>query len=578
MLLRFFVVLILISSSFRASAQYQSLLHKSFAERYVALDTSFYNKKIMQLDSAAMFAALKKMAVFAKANHDEELLLETCLMKNLYDMVGPQQNHRRGEVRMLELREIADNKKILHLQIRTREKLGYYYFHIAHNYGPAFENYLRAFELVKNVPTEDYPEKQELIANIGSAYFNFGDNINARKYYAIAQQVPASYKKRFPINLQNTLGLIYRAEHKYLQADKYFRKAFGMAQTNHDSTWMGIAAGNLGISYFHQQKFQEAIPLLALDVRQSILANEIDNALSSLIFLIKINQMRNNLAEVARQVDKARKLLPSTGSPQFHLRELYPIMANLQVAKGNYYLAYRYTDSAGMMKDSLYNRRNASLLAGTEKKIEIEKYLAQVERLEAQEKFRDLWLLSLLVGLLLLIVIAYLIINRQRLLHRQKQLQLQAEKESVELELREATLKLNDFTNRIREKRKLIEHFEAELNKNQTVTINSDSETNNEVLLQLQQATILTDQQWEDFRQAFEKVHKGYMQRLKEKIPGLSPAETRFMVLSKLGFSNKEMAATLGISTEAIRLTRHRLRKKLVLPKAQSLEELVESV
>lgn len=50
------------------------------------------------------------------------------------------------------------------------------------------------------------------------------------------------------------------------------------------------------------------------------------------------------------------------------------------------------------------------------------------------------------------------------------------------------------------------------------------------------------------------------------------------MTLAKLGFSNKEMAASLGVSPQAIRVTRHRLRKKLHLPEEGSLDELVDSI
>jgi len=38
------------------------------------------------------------------------------------------------------------------------------------------------------------------------------------------------------------------------------------------------------------------------------------------------------------------------------------------------------------------------------------------------------------------------------------------------------------------------------------------------------------------------------------------------------------MAASLGVSPQAIRVTRYRLRKKLHLPEEGSLEELVSSI
>jgi DNA-binding CsgD family transcriptional regulator len=94
----------------------------------------------------------------------------------------------------------------------------------------------------------------------------------------------------------------------------------------------------------------------------------------------------------------------------------------------------------------------------------------------------------------------------------------------------------------------------------------------------LQKHTILTNQEWEHFRSLFEKVHSGYLQRLKEKLPDLSPAEIRFMTLAKLNFSSKQMADTLGIGTDAVRMMRYRLRKKLNLNEEGSLEELIANI
>jgi DNA-directed RNA polymerase specialized sigma24 family protein len=99
-----------------------------------------------------------------------------------------------------------------------------------------------------------------------------------------------------------------------------------------------------------------------------------------------------------------------------------------------------------------------------------------------------------------------------------------------------------------------------------------------EALSQLRRSAILTDEDWESFRENFDKVHTGFLIRLKAKIPDLSPAETRFLALAKLQLSNKEMAALLGVTADAMRLTRFRLRKKLNLTEDGSLEELVNSI
>ena len=91
-------------------------------------------------------------------------------------------------------------------------------------------------------------------------------------------------------------------------------------------------------------------------------------------------------------------------------------------------------------------------------------------------------------------------------------------------------------------------------------------------------SAILTDEHWEEFRGRFEKVHGGYLLRLRTKLPDLSPAETRFMALAKLQLTNKEMSGILGVSPDSIRMMRHRLRRKLNLDEDGSLEEMINSI
>jgi DNA-binding CsgD family transcriptional regulator len=78
-------------------------------------------------------------------------------------------------------------------------------------------------------------------------------------------------------------------------------------------------------------------------------------------------------------------------------------------------------------------------------------------------------------------------------------------------------------------------------------------------------APILTDADWEKFKQYFNSVYPDFVLALKTKSPKLSSAELRLVMLAKMGLSTKESAAMLGISIDAVKKGRYRLRKKLNL-------------
>jgi DNA-binding CsgD family transcriptional regulator len=216
-----------------------------------------------------------------------------------------------------------------------------------------------------------------------------------------------------------------------------------------------------------------------------------------------------------------------------------------------------------MVKDSLARKFNAMQMARAMQRVELEKYATELNLLETEKKLK-IWERNILVVVLIsLIGLSGYIYRKQRMYVQRKQ----AELLRAEKELKDASAQLDLFTRNISEKNMLIE---AMLRQNQGMQ--------GEAFDQLKQKTILTEEDWQKFQELFEKVHGGYLNRLKEKLPGLSPAETRFMTLSKLGLNNKEMAATLGVGPDAVRQYRSRLRKKLQLPEDGSIEELVNSI
>lgn len=156
---------------------------------------------------------------------------------------------------------------------------------------------------------------------------------------------------------------------------------------------------------------------------------------------------------------------------------------------------------------------------------------------------------------------------------KQIQLGLQEKKtKEIKVQSEEALIKsraeLESFKNRLVEKTRQIELLE-----NTNIAQLSSSDLEN-----LRTNSILTESDWTNFKNLFEKVHAGYLARLKNQFPDLTFGEIRFIVLIKLALNNKEMAACLGVSVGAIRTMKSRLLKKLDLNEHESLEHLIDLV
>ena len=86
---------------------------------------------------------------------------------------------------------------------------------------------------------------------------------------------------------------------------------------------------------------------------------------------------------------------------------------------------------------------------------------------------------------------------------------------------------------------------------------------------------INNDNNWEQFKNYFEDVHKDFNSKVMNNYPKVSTNDLRLMSLLKMNLSSKEIANILNISIEGVKKARYRLRKKLNLSTEESLQELV---
>ncbi|MBU1820535.1 MAG: hypothetical protein KKG00_03350 [Bacteroidetes bacterium] len=175
-------------------------------------------------------------------------------------------------------------------------------------------------------------------------------------------------------------------------------------------------------------------------------------------------------------------------------------------------------------------------------------------------------------------------------LSREKQQILTNQNERLEKQVRARTAELNQTmeTLRLTQKEQLRQLQENIRQKDQLIAILEDSENNYmadmstdvrmKLLTNLRHSVLLTDESWDNFVLLFERVNAGFFDRLRHKYPDLTPAEVRFMALSRLAYSGREMANMLGVSEGAIRQYRSRIRRKLALPDTEEVEKIAYTV
>jgi DNA-binding CsgD family transcriptional regulator len=544
------------------NAQYRHLLHKTHAER-TALLVNTYQDELLHEDSAIIFRKIDAIKKLAVDNADEDLLMEAALLRAHFFYYRSNQPQLVLSV-LDSLKEEGIKRKKVWLQALAENMMALYNFNQLKQYQLGFEHHQKVYSLIKDLRPEDFPHKQHCLSQMAYEYYFFRDFRESLLYNleALRAGTPEAYRSFFSsLDIMNTVGLCYQQLGILDSAEYYFRQTILEAKQNNKPAWEGIASGNLGNNYFLRKNYEEAVPLLQKDVAIAVAAEDWGLASGSLMVLAQISLARNDITAAKQYLPAAQDYVYRSAQYE-RLQNLYPLLSKFYAQLQQPGRAAMYLDSAIFVRDSVSRKLNALQMLRAKQKVAMEQYRAQMEVIESQKKISLLERNILISVVLLMMAVAVLFYIQQRRRSAQQQEQIRKGRE----ELADAAAQLQEFARNISEKNALLQMLQ------QNIT------GDNELLEQLQQSTILTDKDWEHFRRLFEKVHAGFLSRLKEKIPGLTPAETRFIALSKLDLSAKEMAAMLGIGTDAIRQYRSRLKKKLHLEEAHILNEMVAGI
>lgn len=439
-----------------------------------------------------------------------------------------------------------------------------------------FENMHRGYRMLEEKGLFSNPATYIALIMVGDAHYTFKDYDEAYSIFRrIVEDPQALASGAAGYSALNTAAMAYQKMMKYDSATIIFDLARESAIKAGLSFWVTLIDGNKGHNYYLKGDYERAIPLVRADFEESRRIGEFGSAANAALSLASMALRQGRTTDAGPYIAFARQHANLFNPQQRSF--FYEVSFQLARQTDNLRLAVAYADTFHRYRDSLLMNTQREEARRVRERIASERYAAQLQSLR-QSRDRQVLLRNGLVLLFLLSgVIIYLYANRLLLKQRKEKEVARLHARHAEEALEAAKRELGQITRAMREKNDLIESFRAEIAALQDAGVPiSDERTRH--LDQLLHATILTEEDWQAFRGVFDKVHPGFSTRLREKIPDLTPADTRLLTLTKLGLSSREMAAMLGISTEAIKKTRYRLRKKIDLPEEGGLEELVQMI
>lgn len=369
----------------------------------------------------------------------------------------------------------------------------------------------------------------------------------------------------------NTAGQAYQQLGQLDSALIFYNKSLELAYQLNNAIWKGINSSGMGQILFLQKHFDQAKPLLQFDYETCKAAGVWEHAANSLQWLAAINNLESKNQLALKQLNEAEELLRLSPRVEY-LKNVYQSKADAWEAL-NRKDSFAYYNSLYLhMHDSLERFSARSSLDIAQMRLVNQKNNYTIKLLNQEKETEKQKRNFFIIIILLLAAIALMLVNRQRQKFKYLQHLALQQKQAADAEIAAAKTQLQLFTQNIKEKTATIQKLEEQ------AKLQADTAHHLELLEELKDQTILTEDDWEKFKTLFEKIYPGYFTRLKMKVPDITVAEQRMAALVYLQLTSKQMASILGISLDSVHKSRQRLRHRIGLSTEIKIEDYLTSI
>lgn len=435
-----------------------------------------------------------------------------------------------------------------------------------------YQEALNYFSIAYKKARQENNEAQiaNILNNLGLVHWRLGDNRSAMECYRESNRLAEKLGLRRLLGLTFTnQALIQKEEKKYPEATANNERAIRIFRELDQPRDLAISYNNHGQIFKNLEKNDSALQnyLKAIKIYNTV---DFKDGMAATYY---------NLAEIYTRTGEKQKAVSSAiKSLDLGLESNSKVRISEAYRKlGETYEYFREPDSALKYQKKYAEFEKEILIANqSEKLIEEQAKLGnEVKNLRIQNLEKEkiiaqnrLWLIivSILIIILFVSLIVYRRVSKIQLKRKKLELELENSQKILQIKKKELRTYIVDLS----QKNSLINELQQEL------SIQSDE---NEIqVAQLLNQKILTDEDWEKFKAKFNAIYPEFLPKIKLLNTPVTEAEARLLVLLKLRLSGKEMAATLGISPQSVRVTKMRLKKKLLEENYGSVEDYLSEL
>lgn len=320
----------------------------------------------------------------------------------------------------------------------------------------AVDYYLQALKIWE--AHHDEKEIASVYDNLGNVYNEQEEYDLALSYYFKALDIDKKFTvsdHRLSMTLSN-IGTAYLGKRQHQDALKYFLEALQLLPEDEKES-RAVSLSNIGLTYVDLRDNTKATKYLldALSLQKETGDN--DGMVHTLLGLAEISQHTDKLKESRAYTEQALGIAQKINDKSV-MAQAWLMLSDLSANAGDYKNAHTYYMNYAAARDSIRNKENIYKIAQLQANIETEKKQAEIELLkkkQEQEAFRrnTVW-----AGLIALLIIAGLVVSRQRLRIKNNNQLI-----SINAELTKQSKQLEDQTKKLKELDQLKSTFFANI-------------------------------------------------------------------------------------------------------------------
>jgi tetratricopeptide (TPR) repeat protein len=460
------------------------------------------------------------------------------------------------------------------------------------HYAQALDFYLHADKVLsvvkdKNLLAQNYGEMGVLY------YYNKQPGKSREMYNKALLIYRQTDNQKGQAEIFGNIGHLYEKSKQYDSAFYYQHLALeNYTRVNYKQGAAKIYE-NLGSIYEDLTKYDSAYTSfnhslqLYKEERNEIASIEVLNNLGDILrktgkYAESVSQSRKAM-ELARQTGNGYQLAACSKD----LGKAYELMNRMDSA-------YYYAELSRKYSLEVYSKDGVNQTAFLQVLYDINKKSDEINRLNNIRKINRIITAAVVVVVLLLIVLAVVIFSRQRLKikdqralarqseaeHHLMQLQLknqQLEESSLKQQLDVKSRELSTHTLNLIKNNQLLEQLRSTLQAMVKEDKRDQKKQMQQIILQINES-FNHEQHWKEFTTAFEQVHQQFFDNIKKHSSELTSADMRLIALLRINLDSADIATLLNISTDSLRVSRYRLRKKLNMPQGDNLTAFIQSL